>query len=112
MNWTRRSTLELGCRALVGAAGLLSPFALGCTPAEPGCYDPELLSTPERSLRRARAYTDHSSHRGADGALQRCAGCQFFGAGGAVEGCGACQILGGPVSAAGRCDAWSPSRVG
>jgi hypothetical protein len=81
--------------------GLL-PFQLGCSRSETACYDPELFSTPERSLRESRGYVDASPHADA----RQCGGCEFFRAG-EPEGCGRCEILGGAVAARGYCDSWA-----
>ena len=101
MTWTRRRLLT---RALAWAPiGLSGVWAgLGCAPSSTLCYDPDLLSTPERALRTARGYAERSPH----GDAKQCRGCEFFRPARA-EDCGRCQILGGPVSASGHCDSWS-----
>lgn len=99
--------LGLGFAPLVLTA--LPGALVGCGREGPRCYDPELLSTPERALRATRGYADRSPR----GDAESCRGCQFFRveADGAGE-CGRCEILGGPVSAAGRCDAWTARTTG
>ena len=87
-------------------AGLL-PFQVGCSRSETTCYDPELFSTPERSLRDSKGYVDRSPH----GDTKQCSGCQFFRTGD-PDSCGSCQILGGPVHARGHCDAWAARTSG
>ena len=89
----------LGAVAWVGVPGS-SP--LGCSGSGPTCYDPELLSTAERSARKLRGYVDHSP----EGDAKRCGGCAFFESG-EPAGCGHCKILGGAVSATGLCSAWA-----
>ena len=93
-----RVGLSIGGGVLLGVTG--------CSDASGGCVDAELLSTPERSLRKTQRYVDRSPH----GAEQQCVGCQFFSA---VDSpaCGTCRILGGPVSAMGHCDAWARMRA-
>jgi hypothetical protein len=94
--------LSLGGGVLLGVTG--------CSDASGGCVDAELLSTPERSLRKTQRYVDRSPH----GAEQQCGGCQFFSATDqttATSGCGTCRILGGPVSATGHCAAWARARA-
>jgi hypothetical protein len=95
--------LGLGVVFSTGGAWL----ALGCSRAELACYDPELLSTAERSARRLRSYVDVAS----GGDAKRCGGCDFFEPGDSA-GCGRCSILAGPVSATGVCDAWSERTAG
>ncbi len=92
----RREFLRRAALALLGTA-----LPAGCGDAGPVCGDPELLSTPERELRRAQGYREVSPH----GAARSCAGCQFFEPGDGA--CGRCRILGGPVSRAGHCSAWA-----
>lgn len=108
MDRTRRALLIWVAGLLpVSLAGTLSMSTIGCSPSSALCYDPDLLSTPEKSLRTSLAFTDVSPFDGKDGGeLKRCGGCQFFRAA-AEEGCGECQILGGPVSAASVCNSWS-----
>jgi hypothetical protein len=95
--------VHVGSIALAGSLASL----VGCSRSESACYDAELLSTPDRSLRDSRHYADVSPHGGA----MQCGGCQYFRTAGA-EGCGSCQILGGPVSARGHCDAWVARAAG
>gem|GEM_PF-1014416 len=106
MRWTRRELLEQGQRGALCLAGGLLMAAFGCSKSEPSCVDPDLLSTPERALRKSQGYVDHSPH----GREKNCAGCEFFRQEGEA-GCGRCQILGGPVSAGGHCSAWSPKKA-
>jgi hypothetical protein len=98
--------LSLGGGVLLGVTG--------CSDASGGCVDAELLSTPERSLRKTQRYVDRSPH----GAEQQCGGCQFFSATDqttdqttVTSACGTCRILGGPVSATGHCAAWARARA-
>ena len=102
MELTRRELLERGQRGALFLAGALLTAAVGCSKNEPTCVDPDLLSTPERALRKSQAYVDDSPH----GVEKNCSGCQFFSREGGA-GCGQCQILGGPVHAGGHCSAWA-----
>jgi hypothetical protein len=95
-----RRLLGLGAVAWVGVPW---PSPLGCSASEPTCYDPELLSTAEQSVRRVRGYVDRSPQAES----RRCGGCAFFESSGELADCGHCKILGGPVSAMGLCSAWA-----
>lgn len=101
-----------GARTLVIASAGLLPVAAGCSPSAPRCYDPELLSSGEASLRRTQGYVDVSTAVSATGDAKACEGCQFFRR--EVDGgdCGHCEILGGSVSAKGHCNGWSAKRSG
>ena len=109
---TRRSFLERAISVIVFSAVPAPTAMLACSGEEPPCADPELLSTPERSLRRTRGYLEVSRTRAPDGSLRSCEDCQFFQREPESVHCGRCKILGGPVSATGHCDAWASRQVG
>jgi len=102
MNLTRRAFLGQFRHSLYVLGGGLATVALACSKADQSCVDPDLLSTPERGLRKSQGYVDRSPH----GDAKSCRGCQFFTAE-TLADCGSCQILGGPVHASGHCSAWS-----
>ena len=103
---TRRRFLEAGRDGSLALLGGLLLTEVACSDSGPECVDPELLSTPERALRDANAYVSVSASRSPNGEEKQCGGCAFFSSEGEPT-CGRCEILGGPVSAAGHCDAWS-----
>ena len=106
-HWTRRAVLKAGSGTLVVTSLGASLFSPGCSGSAPQCFDPEMLSAGQRSLRAGQGYVDRSTAQGPHGATRACSGCQFFEASAETAACGRCQILGGPADARGHCKAWA-----
>jgi hypothetical protein len=67
------------------------------------CVNLDALSSSQRSLRKSLGFQLVS-----DDPKRLCVQCAFYKPG-AVGGCGACTMFsGGPVTAKGRCNSWSP----
>jgi len=97
---SRREMLRAS--ALVGTAGLLPAWLLGCGKKELSCMDTAGLAAPDVAMRTTLGYVDKSPE-----ANKNCAGCALYNPG-AADACGSCKVLKGPIHPQGYCKSYAP----
>lgn len=87
--------------ALVGTAGLLPAWLLGCGKKELSCTDTAGLAAADLTMRTTLGYVDASP----EGA-KSCANCMLYKPA-AADACGGCQVVKGPINPKGYCKSWA-----